>query len=130
MEYALPQAQIPEVLREIKSLIERRGWTVSFPVEVRAAAADDLWMSTATGRPTGYIAVHRYFREDPTEYFTAVEEIFTAHEGRPHWGKMNTRTAADLEPAYPRFGDFLAVRDRLDPDRVFTNDYLDRVLGS
>jgi L-gulono-1,4-lactone dehydrogenase len=129
MEYAIPQDQIPEVLREIKALIERKGWTVSFPVEVRAAARDDLWLSTATGRPTGYIAVHRYYREDPTEYFTAVEEIMKAHEGRPHWGKMNTRTAADLAPAYPKFADFLKVRDRLDPDRVFSNDYLDRVLG-
>jgi len=129
MEYAIPQDQVPAVLREIKALIERKGWTVSFPVEVRAAARDDLWMSTATGRATGYIAVHRYFREDPTEYFGAVETIMKAHEGRPHWGKMNTRTAADLAPAYPKFGDFLTVRDRLDPDRVFTNDYLDRVLG-
>jgi L-gulono-1,4-lactone dehydrogenase len=129
MEYAIPQEQIPAVLREIRALIERKGWTISFPVEVRAAAQDDLWMSTATGRATGYIAVHRYFREDPTEYFAAVETIMKAHEGRPHWGKMNTRTAADLAPAYPKFGEFLKVRDRLDPDRVFTNDYLDRVLG-
>jgi L-gulono-1,4-lactone dehydrogenase len=130
MEYAIPLVQVPEVLREIGALIERKGWTISFPVEVRAAAQDDLWLSTATGRATGYIAVHRYFREDPTEYFTAVEEIMKAHEGRPHWGKMNTRTAADLAPAYPKFADFLAVRDRLDPDRVFSNDYLERVLGS
>jgi FAD/FMN-containing dehydrogenase len=118
------------VLREIKALIERNGWTISFPVEVRAAAQDDLWLSTATGRPTGYIAVHRYFREDPTAYFAAVEDIMKAHEGRPHWGKMNTRTAADLAPVYPKFGEFLKVRDQLDPDRVFTNDYLDRVLGA
>jgi FAD-linked oxidoreductase len=129
MEYAIPQERIPTVLREVKALIERKGWMISFPIEVRAAAQDDLWLSTATGRATGYIAVHRYFREDPTEYFTAVEAIMKAHEGRPHWGKMNTRTAADLSPAYPKFGDFLKVRDRLDPDRVFTNDYLDRVLG-
>jgi FAD-linked oxidoreductase len=129
MEYAIPVAEIPDTLREIDALIERKGWTVSFPVEVRATAADDLWMSTASGRSTGYIAVHRYFREDPTEYFTAVEEIFMAHGGRPHWGKMNTRTAEDLAPAYPRFGDFLRVRDRLDPDRVFANAYLERVLG-
>ncbi len=129
MEYAIPQAEVPEVLREIRALIERKGWTISFPIEVRATAQDDLWLSTASGRPTGYIAVHRYFREDPTEYFTAVEEIMKAHQGRPHWGKMNTRTAEDLAPVYPHFGDFLAVRDRLDPDRVFTNDYLDRVLG-
>jgi L-gulono-1,4-lactone dehydrogenase len=129
MEYALPVAEIPDVLREIDALIERKRWTISFPVEVRAAAPDDLWMSTASGRATGYIAVHRYFREDPTEYFAAVEEIFKAHGGRPHWGKMNTRTAEDLAPAYPRFGDFLKVRDRLDPDRVFANAYLERVLG-
>jgi FAD-linked oxidoreductase len=130
MEYAIPQAQVPEVLREIDALVERNGWSISFPIEVRAAAADDLWMSTASGRATGYIAVHRYYKEDPTEYFTAVEAIFKAHEGRPHWGKMNTRTAEDLRPAYPRFDDFLAVRDRLDPDRVFANDYLDRILGT
>ena len=42
---------------------------------------------------------------------------------------MHTRTAADLAPAYPRFGDFLALRDRFDPDRVFANPYLRRVLG-
>ena len=52
-----------------------------------------------------------------------------AHDGRPHWGKLHTRTAADLAPAYPRFGEFLALRDRLDPDRVFANAYLGRVLG-
>jgi L-gulono-1,4-lactone dehydrogenase len=129
MEYALPVSDVPAALREVDALIEKKGWTISFPVEVRAAAADKLWMSTASGRATGYIAVHRYFREDPTEYFAAVEDIMKAHGGRPHWGKMNTRTAADLAPAYPRFGDFLKVRDRLDPDRVFANAYLERVLG-
>jgi FAD-linked oxidoreductase len=130
MEYAIPQDRVPEALREIDAMIERSGWTVSFPIEVRAAAADDLWMSTASGRKTGYIAVHRHYRENPTEYFAAVEEIMKAHEGRPHWGKMNTRTAADLAPVYPHFGDFLKVRDRLDPDRVFANPYLERVLGA
>jgi len=130
MEYAIPQDLVPEALREIDALIERRGWTISFPIEVRAAAADDLWMSTASGRATGYIAVHRQHREEPEEYFRAVEAIMMAHDGRPHWGKMNWRTADDLAPAYPRFGDFLALRDRLDPDRLFGNDYLDRVLGS
>ncbi len=129
MEYALPREEIPAVLREIDALIEKNGWCISFPVEVRAAAKDDLWMSTATGRDTGYIAVHRFYREDPTEYFAGVEDIFRAHGGRPHWGKMNTRTAEDLAPVYPHFGDFLTVRDRLDPDRVFANSYLERVLG-
>ena len=52
-----------------------------------------------------------------------------AHDGRPHWGKMHFRDAASLRETYPRFDDFLAVRDRLDPERLFTNAYLTRVLG-
>lgn len=129
MEYALPREAVPEALAEVKALIERRGWRISFPIEVRSAAADENWLSTAYGRESGYIAVHRYYREDPTAYFTAVEEIMMAHEGRPHWGKLHGRDAGSLRAAYPRFDDFLAARDRLDPDRRFENAYLRRVLG-
>jgi FAD-linked oxidoreductase len=129
MEYALPRQQIPAALREVRALIEARGWRISFPLEVRSAAADDLWLSTAQGRETGYIAVHRYHREDPAAYFHAVEAIMRAHDGRPHWGKMHYRDAESLGPLYPRFADFLLVRDRLDPERRFSNSYLERVLG-
>lgn len=129
MEYAIPLAAVPEALAEVRALIERKGWRISFPVEVRAAAADENWLSTAYGRESGYIAVHRYFREDQREYFAAVEEIMRAHDGRPHWGKMHTQDAASLREVYPRFDDFLAVRDELDPERRFRNPYLDRVLG-
>ena len=129
MEYALPVEAVPDALRAIRAAIESNGWRITFPVEVRVAAADENWLSTAHGRETGYIAVHRYYREDPTKYFEAVEAIMREHGGRPHWGKMHFRTTHDLRPAYPRFDDFLAVRDRLDPDRVFANEYLERVLG-
>jgi L-gulono-1,4-lactone dehydrogenase len=129
MEYALPRGAVTEALREIGRLIEARGWRISFPLEVRAAAPDDLWLSTAYGRDTGYIALHRYHKEDEREYFSAAEEIFRAHDGRPHWGKLHTQDAASLSRVYPRFADFRAVRDRLDPQRVFGNEYLDRVLG-
>ncbi|WP_368499298.1 D-arabinono-1,4-lactone oxidase [Herbiconiux sp. A18JL235] len=130
MEYALPAADVPEALAEVDRLIDSRGWRISFPVEVRFAAADDLWLSTASGRPSGYIAVHRYFRENHEEYFEAVEEIMTTHAGRPHWGKLHTRDAAALAELYPHHADFVALRDRLDPERLFANDYLDRVLGA
>ena len=98
-------------------------------MEVRVAAADDRWLSTAYERDSAYFAVHRYWREDPTEYFEAVEELMTAHGGRPHWGKEHGLGADALRARYPRFDDFTAVRDRLDPGRVFANAYLDRVLG-
>ncbi|PJJ62195.1 D-arabinono-1,4-lactone oxidase [Compostimonas suwonensis] len=130
MEYALPREVVVDAFREVVALVERRRWRISFPIEVRVAAADELWMSTASGRASGYIAVHRFFRESPHEYFRAVEEIMLAYDGRPHWGKMHYRDADSLRAVYPRFDEFLAVRDRLDPGRLFSNRYLKGVLGS
>ena len=130
MEYALPADHVVPAFRAVRALIEQRGWRIEFPIEVRFAAADDRWLSTAYGRATGYIAVHRYWRADPSEYFEAVEQIMLEHGGRPHWGKLHTLTADRLREIYPRFEDFTALRDELDPDRRFTNRYLDRVLGS
>lgn len=130
MEYALPAAEIVPAFREVRALIAQRGWRIEFPIEVRFAAADDLWLSTSHGRDSGYIAVHRYWRADQTEYFEAVERIMRDHGGRPHWGKLHTLTEKDLRASYPRFDDFLELRERLDPGRVFSNRYLERVLGS
>ena len=130
MEYNIPQEAIPDALRDVQGALAKHRLTPSFPIEVRAAASDDLWLSTANGRESGYIAFHRYFREDPRHYFGLMEEIMVAYGGRPHWGKMHTRDADYLSAVYPRFADFVAVRDRLDPDRLFRNAYLDRVLGA
>jgi FAD-linked oxidoreductase len=130
MEYAVPLECVPDALRDIRAAIASKGWRISFPIEVRSAAADDVWLSTATGRLSGYIAVHRYFREDPNEYFRTIGQIMQNYGGRPHWGKMHYQSAESLAESYPKFGEFLAVRDRLDPDRVFRNSYLDRVLGA
>lgn len=129
MEYAIPVEAVPDAVRRVRAMIERRGYRVSFPIEVRAAAADNLMLSTASGRASGYVAVHRYFRDAPDDYFTDVEAIMTDLGGRPHWGKLHTRRAAQLREAYPRFDEFLAVRGRLDPAGVFRNAYLDAVLG-
>lgn len=130
MEYAVPAENVVPAFRAVQALIARRGWRIEFPIEVRFAREDDRWLSTAFGRATGYIAVHRYWRADPTAYFEAVEQIMLEHGGRPHWGKLHTLTAEDLRERYPRFDDFLAVRDRLDPQRRFGNRYLERVLGA
>ncbi|MFF3606955.1 D-arabinono-1,4-lactone oxidase [Streptomyces sp. NPDC002463] len=129
MEYALPREAAVAALRELKAMIERSPLKVSFPVEVRTAPADDIALSTASGRESAYIAVHLYKGTPHQAYFTAVERIMTAHGGRPHWGKVHTRDAAYFSEAYPRFAEFTALRDRLDPDRLFANDYLRRVLG-
>lgn len=130
MEYAVPREAVVETLRELKAMVERSGLRVSFPVEVRTAPADDITLSTASGRDSAYIAVHMVKGTPFQRYFTSAERIFTAHEGRPHWGKIHTRDAEYFAGVYPRFEEFTALRDRLDPDRLFQNDYLRRVLGA
>ena len=129
MEYAVPRAAGMTALVEARRAIERGGWPISFPVELRHAPADDVWLSMSHGRESVYLAFHVNAHTDHTAYFREMEAVMRAHDGLPHWGKLHTRTAADLAPAYPRWDDFAAVRDRVDPDRVFANAYLDRVLG-
>jgi FAD/FMN-containing dehydrogenase len=124
----MPRGALPDVLRELATTIERRGWRVSFPVEVRVAAADDRWLSTGYGRETAYLAVHRYVREPYADYFAAVADI-VGSAGRPHWGKLHDLDAAALAARYPRFAEAVALRDRLDPAGRFANPYTDRVLG-
>ncbi|MEZ3182778.1 FAD-binding protein [Streptomyces pimonensis] len=130
MEYAVPREALVETLRELRAMVDRSPLRISFPVEVRTAPADDITLSTAFGRDSAYIAVHMFKGTPYQGYFTAAERIFTAHGGRPHWGKIHTRDAEYLSRVYPRFEEFTALRDRLDPERRFRNDYLRRVLGS
>ncbi|GAT81565.1 FAD-linked oxidoreductase [Streptomyces sp. F-3] len=130
MEYAVPRAALVDTLRELKAMVDRSDLRVSFPVEVRTAPADDIPLSTASGRDSAYVAIHMFRGTPYQRYFTAAERIFVAHEGRPHWGKLHTRDADYFAEVYPRFGEFTALRDRLDPHRRFQNDYLRRVLGA
>ena len=129
MEYAVPREVGLDALREVRARIDRSDWLISFPVEVRFVPGDDVPLSTAYGRDSVYLAFHTNPQTDHTDYFARVEELLRGYDGRPHWGKLHQRTAADLAPAYPRWQDFLAMRDRLDPDRIFVNPYIERVLG-
>ena len=129
MEYAVPRSDLVAAVRDIRTMIERSGMLVSFPVEVRAVAPDDIPLSPAFGRETGYIAVHVYHKFEYEPYFREVEAIMNEHQGRPHWGKLHFQTASTLRERYPLWDRFIAVRDRLDPDRTFGNAYLERVLG-
>jgi FAD-linked oxidoreductase len=129
-EWAVPLERLPEAFEAFRSALRRSGLRISFPVEVRAGAADEsAWLSTSFGRPTAYIAVHCYHRDVRREYFRIAERVLRGFEGRPHWGKLHSRDAEDLRTRYPRFDDFLAVRRRLDPGGLLRNTHLDRVLG-
>ena len=129
MEYAVPRAAGLDALREARRVIDASDWRISFPVELRVARADDVPLSTAYGRDTCYLAFHTHRDADHRPYFAAVEDVMRAHDGRPHWGKLHSQDADDLRATYDRFDDFLAMRERLDPDRLFANEHLHHILG-
>ncbi|HEX5712413.1 MAG TPA: D-arabinono-1,4-lactone oxidase [Solirubrobacterales bacterium] len=129
MEYGVPREQGPEAVRRVIEWVRSNRYPVFFPIEMRVAAGDDALISPSHERDTAYIAVHQYRGMEWRPYFEAVEEIMNSYEGRPHWGKRHFQTAATLAPRYPKWAEFQAARDELDPGRTFTNEYAERVLG-
>lgn len=129
-EYAVPREALPHVLTELRRAVPGLRHPVMFPVEVRFAAADDIWLSTASGRDTAYVAIHQFAGLPYREYFDVFESIAGSVGGRPHWGKMHTLDAPRLRERYPHFDDFNRIRTEVDPEGRFRNPYLERVLGS
>jgi FAD/FMN-containing dehydrogenase len=129
MEYAVPRSRAREAVDGVREFIDRSALHVSFPIEVRFVAPDDIPLSTAFGRETCYVAVHMARPQPYEEYFRGVEAVMDRLDGRPHWGKLHFQTAATLAPRYPEWDRFQAVRRKLDPDGRFSNAYLERVLG-
>ncbi|MBW0103872.1 D-arabinono-1,4-lactone oxidase, partial [Pseudonocardia sp. KRD291] len=127
-EWAMPRAAAHDAVRAIHLAGSRHD--VNLPIEVRFAAADtDAFLSPAWDRDTVYVAAHMYRGMAWEPYFRAVGDIARSFGGRPHWGKRHLLDAADLAPLYPAWDRFAAVRDRLDPQRRFTNPHIARVLG-
>ncbi|MCM3556458.1 FAD-binding protein [Janibacter melonis] len=128
-EYFVPRDALVPALRELWRWVEEHDEPVSFPFEIRFVRSDDIWLSPAHERESAVVAFHQYHRMPHERWFSVCEDVLGAAGGRPHWGKMHRLDASALRPLYPRFDDALAVRDEVDPGRVFANPYLERVLG-
>jgi L-gulono-1,4-lactone dehydrogenase len=128
-EFAVPRESLLHVLGELRRQVPRLADPVMFPVEVRVAAADDIWLSTAYGRDTAYVAIHQYTGLPYRSYFDLFESIVAGVAGRPHWGKVHTLGTERLRALYPRYDEFRRVRAEVDPEARFGNAYLTQVLG-
>jgi len=129
MEHALPIEALVPALKESRAMGDRKGYLLNFPVEVRFTKGDDVPLSTAYGRDSAYIAVHVYKGMECEPFFRDVEDILRAYDARPHWGKMHYREADELSKLYPRWDEFIILRNQLDPQRTFSNAYSDTVFG-
>lgn len=63
-EWAIPADRFEEAFSALRRRFDEENVAVSFPLEIRRVAADDVWMSTAYRRESVYIAAHRYHREE------------------------------------------------------------------
>lgn len=129
MEFHLPAENQLKALEEVVRTIEKERPDVFFPIEARRIAPDDAWLSPFQGGLRGSVAVHAYYRDDFSFLYSLVEPIFRRYEGRPHWGKLHTLRGQQLQALYPRWNDFLAVRQDLDPEGRMLNPYLRGLFG-
>lgn len=123
MEYSVPADRGLECFQEILDVMRKHEVNVFFPIEFRYIAADDCWLSPFYQRAAAAISVHQYYKQDYKEFFRLAEPVFRKYQGRPHWGKLHTLGAADFRQLYPRFEDFLKVRERVDPRGRLLNDH-------
>jgi FAD-linked oxidoreductase len=124
MEYALQAKYAEEAIADIVQAFDRHRFRVHYPLQCRFVREDDIWLSPAYQRETVYLAVHVYQGMPYQAYFAAIEDIFKHYQGRPHWGKMHTRSAEDFAQLYSRWNDFRRIRATLDPKGIFLNNYL------
>ncbi|MGG5261097.1 D-arabinono-1,4-lactone oxidase [Phycicoccus avicenniae] len=128
-EYLLPRGLVGEAVEELRRLAPRMAPLLQVG-EIRTVAADDLWLSSSHGRDV--VALHFTWvldRPGVDALLPHLEAVLLPLGARPHWGKCFAAEAADLAPLYPRWRAFEDLRDRVDPGRVFGNDWLERVLG-
>jgi FAD-linked oxidoreductase len=129
MEYELPAAHGPAALRAAIAEVRRRRLPIIFPFEYRQVAADDAWLSPMNGRETVSISFHQYAKMPWKEAFAAIEPVFAAHGGRPHWAKRHTLASEDVLRLYPEARRWGEVRKRVDPAGKFLNHHLRALLA-
>jgi xylitol oxidase len=93
--------------------------------EIRAVAADDLWMSMAYRRPS--LAIHFTWKLESDrvmELLPQIEAKLTPFGARPHWAKVYAMDSSQIAPLYPRMKDFRSLVKEFDPKGKFENAYL------
>jgi FAD/FMN-containing dehydrogenase len=127
MEFAVPYAAGPDCFMEIRALMQGRHRNIRWAVEYRTQRADEIFLSPAYGRHVVAISVHQGAALPFEAFFRDVEAIFRNHDGRPHWGKLHWYSSQDLHDHYPMWEEFAAIREAMDPQGLFLNEYLRRL---
>ncbi|AWS41534.1 FAD-binding protein [Streptosporangium sp. 'caverna'] len=124
-EYLLPRRHAISALRALDQVRDTVAPVLQVS-EIRAVAADDLWMSTSYGEDV--IAFHFTWKKDwpaVRRVLAVVEEALEPFEARPHWGKLFVMSPQRVRSLYGRLPDFQRLLTDYDPTGKFRNAFVD-----
>jgi hypothetical protein len=133
-ELWIPVARASEVMKKIRDYFRDHDLTQvgTFTVEVYATPRNIFWMSPAYGED---VIKYDMFWFPPnkgnpaTDFYPQFWKLLKEFQFRPHWGKFLPDNATELKGLYPRWDDFMKLRDEMDPHQVFVTAYWRGHLG-
>ena len=123
-EYFIKLSDFEACITEINQTLLKDNKNSHFPIEVRTHKGETGMLSPTQGEDCAVLSFHVYKGMDCDPLFNCVYDYMKKWQGRPHWGKVNKLTSAELHQLYPQMVRFLEIRKQYDPDNVFINSWL------
>lgn len=129
MEYALPIQHAAEVLEGLAATLRRSDASIVHPIRLRPVAEDVAWISPFYRQNSVCIELRCKNDAKGQALLARLEPQFKKHHGRPHWGLHHEISAREAAEMYPRWDEFRALRQRLDPRGRLLNAKLKTLLA-
>jgi len=129
---SIPLHNVHKAIHSIKKMLLEKKYTLHFPVQITFVSGDDIWLSPAYGGDRAFISLVMYKpaeRDTHSKCFSEFEQKMSSLGGRPHWGLFKEWDLSKCKSIYPKFDDFVKMREKLDPQKLFNNQYLQRIFG-
>lgn len=123
-EYFIRLSDFEACITEINQTLLEDNKNSHFPIEVRTHKGETGMLSPTQGEDCAVLSFHVYKGMDCDPLFNWVRDYMKKWQGRPHWGKVNKLTCAELHQLYPQMARFLEIRKQYDPDNIFINRWL------
>jgi alditol oxidase len=125
-EYFVPRKHAVEAILAVERLRQQIGPTLLI-TEIRAIAADELWLSPCYKQPS--VTIHFTWKQDwpaVQKLLPLIEKELAPFNPRPHWGKLFTISPATLRSRYEKLPDFIQLAAKHDPQGKFRNEFLNK----
>jgi xylitol oxidase len=125
-EYFVPRQHAVDAILAVQRLNEMVSPHLLI-TEIRAMAADNLWMSPCYKQPC--VTIHFTWKQDwpaVSKVLPVIEKELMPFQIRPHWGKLFTISREQLKPSYDKLPEFVALCNEFDPQGKFRNSFLNR----